>query len=253
MRAAEKLAALYAQQSKHSNYQVLPLALESILGNGNLTTKSRFERQRLDYILSKIQVRDKSVLDIGGNTGFFSFEVVAAGANTAQVYEGNAAHCEFVTLAAEVLGSEKVSCINRYYDFPGENKEKFDVALLLNVLHHVGDDYFDSKIGISEARLEIIRQLNSMSSIVDTLVFQLGFNWRGDSRKPLFENGTKKELIKYVSDGVSGFWRVSSVGVAVKKGDSIVYEDLNSVNVARNDSLGEFLNRPIFILEAIKK
>jgi hypothetical protein len=41
-----------------------------------------------------------------------------------------------------------------------------------------------------------------------------------------------------------------ALGIAEKRGNAIVFSDLSESNLARNDALGEFLNRPIFILRS---
>lgn len=246
----QRLQALYMEKSKHSNYQVLATKLRSILGEDEIVVNTRSEDERLKYILSKLNVKNKSVIDIGANTGFFSFELLDAGAASVRMVEGNKDHAEFAQLAADVLGVEdKVTVTSEYFQFDGQTEERYDVGLLFNVLHHVGDDY-GALESLEDTKRLILEQLNSMSRIVDTLVFQLGFNWMGNPAKPLFEHGTKQEQIDYISDGIVGHWTIESIGVATGTRSDVHYEDVNQANVARNDNLGEFLNRPIFILKS---
>lgn len=249
MSTKEQLIELYTTKSKHSNYQILPRQLKKILNEDDLQTSTRYEQQRLEYILSKVNVRGDSVLDIGANTGFFSFELLDAGARKVHYYEGNHKHAEFVQLASDVLGlKNQLRVTNDYYLFDNSDTERYGIILLFNVLHHLGDDYGDKKIPVEMAKSQIIQQLNNESGHTSTLIYQMGFNWQGDINKPLFENGTKREMINFVKEGVAGIWDVDSIGIAVVHGKSISYEDLNDTNEERNDSLGEFLNRPIFIL-----
>jgi SAM-dependent methyltransferase len=246
----EELVKKYSQASKHSNYQILPEKLKKILGD-KVDTKSRYEAERLKFILSKINFQNKTVLDIGGNTGYFTFELVEAGAKKVHCYEGNKEHADFVELAAKALDlRDKVDVTAGYYTFDDSNKASYDVILLFNVLHHVGDDYGNRDIDSKQAKPTILAQLNSLAKYTDELVFQLGFNWQGDVNKPLFENGTKQELIEYVRDGVQGSWDIVSIGIAEKQSDKIIYQELNDKNIERDDSMGEFLNRPIFILKS---
>jgi hypothetical protein len=67
----------------------------------------------------------------------------------------------------------------------------------------------------------------------------------------LFANGTKRELIDFVRTGIDGIWDIEKIAVA-EKNTKIYYTDLNENNIERNDSLGEFLNRPLFILKSKK-
>lgn len=250
MDARRELVKLYSNKSKHSNYQILPRILEPILGQEQIDVRTRYERERLDYILNRIVTEDKSVLDIGGNTGFFSFELLDAGAESVHLYEGNKDHCEFVKLAIEALNVDKFAVTNDYYPFDDSANSRYDVVLLLNVLHHVGDDYGDKSLSIEKAKELIITQLNFMSNVASTLVFQLGFNWMGDPLKPLFQNGTKSDLIEFIRTGTEDYWDITAIGVAEGGKQDAHYSDLSDGNISRDDELGEFLNRPIFILES---
>jgi predicted RNA methylase len=181
MNALTQLKELYAKNSKHSNYQVLSDKLGAIIGADQIEVKSRYESERLDYILKNIDVANKSILDIGGNSGYFTFESIEAGARMAHHYEGNAEHSDFVKIAAEAIGyGDKVEVTNRYYTFESEGIKHYDITFLLNVLHHLGDDYGYSKLSITAAKEKILEQIRSMAATTETLVFQLGFNWKGD-------------------------------------------------------------------------
>lgn len=246
-----KLMQLYEQKSKHSNYQIIPSALSKILHAESVTTNSRYERERLEYILRHLDVKNSSVVDIGANTGYFTFELVDSGAKHVDYYEGNQDHAEFVETAVKYLNLEsKISIYNEYYSFTKQDTKKYDIALVFNVLHHVGDDYGNKSLNIESSKAEIIRQLNNMAPHTTSCVFQLGFNLHGDISKPLFENGTKAELIEYVKSGVHGYWSIEDIGIAEEHNTGIKYKSVNQDNIQRVDRLGEFLNRPIFILKS---
>jgi len=251
MTDTDQLIELYAKNSKHSNYQILSKRLAAIIDKERLDVHTRYEQERLDYILKKIDVTGKSLVDIGGNSGFFSFEMIEAGAKHILFYEGNQAHAEFVTLAAQVLGvSEQFDAKNQYFSFTNELQNKVDVVLLLNVLHHLGDDYGNPSLTIHKAKEEMLQQLNTLAAKTTFCVVQWGFNWKGNRHIGLFDGGTKAELIHYVKQGIGSYWTIEHIGIAVKKEGTLVYEDLNEKNVERDDTLGEFLNRPIFILRS---
>lgn len=248
MKEIEKLKELYKNTSKHSNYQVLPEELRQFFDNNAIEVKSRNEKARLDYILQNVDIKNKSILDIGGNTGYFTFELLANGATNATYYDGNKEHAEFVRLASDVLKiRHKVSVNNEYYNF--SQSDKFDIVLLLNVLHHVGDDFGNSDLSREKALEKIIEHLNFIMAHTDVLIFQLGFNWKGNILFPLFSNGTKKELIDFISSNLDKKYKILKIGIAEEKAEGIVYSDLNEKNIIRDDSLGEFLNRPIFIIK----
>lgn len=248
-----KLKILYAKGSKHSNYQILSRRLSLLLGDG-IKVQSRFENERLWFILENIDIKDKAIIDIGGNTGFFSFELIENEAKTIDYFEGNATHADFVKLASIVLDvSDKIQVKNKYLNFINElDGNYYDLTLLLNVLHHLGDDFGDKKFTIDDAKKNIITQLNYFADKTSLLVFQLGFNWKGDPRHCLFENGTKRELIDFILGGTKEYWDLLKIGIAEKHEEEIRYFTVNNLNIERNDSLGEFLNRPLFILKSKK-
>ena len=245
----DRLTSNYNAISKHSQYQILPRNLSKYIAQEGLNTKSRAEQQRFDYISQKISLKGKSLVDIGANTGFFSFNALEAGAKHVTSYEGNVAHAEFMSAAMELLElSGQMDVKNEYYNF--NETRKYDTCFLLNVIHHLGDDYGDKTLNIEKAKEFMIQQLNKMSSICKTIVFQLGFNWKGNRATCLFKNGTKQEMIDFIKNGTKGFWNIRHIGVAEKKDKAIIYKDLTPQNIQRMDEIGEFLNRPIFIMES---
>jgi hypothetical protein len=250
----DELINLYAKNSKHSNYQILSRRLSGIIGDNIIEVRTRYESERLNYILSNILVKDKSILDIGGNSGFFSFELIDAGAKHVLYYEGNKVHANFVELAADALNvNDRIKVVDKYFSFEHElDGEKTEITLLLNVLHHIGDDYGNNDISLLNAKSEILKQLNSLADKTSILVFQLGFNWKGNRNIGLFENGAKTELIEFIEKGTCENWEIEKIGIAEKMENRVQYKDLNEKNSKRDDSLGEFLNRPLFIMKSKK-
>ncbi len=247
------LTDLYMRAGKHAGYQTIPEELAAFMDMDGLDIHSRYERERWDYITKKIGIEEKKCLDIGGNTGFFSLKCLGAGAVSVDYYEGNENHAAFVKRAGTLLGYEDRLHIHpSYYDFERDNGKKYDLALLMNVLHHVGSDYGDCK-GTDEAREIIALQLRAMQGRAEYIVFQMGYNLWGDRNRCLFEYGTKREMIDFVTGVCDGVYDVVAVGIAERFGDGIEYNEPDDDNIERDDSMGEFLNRPIFILKGIDK
>jgi len=246
---AKKLIEKYNDISKHSQYQIPAQNLSKFLPAGKLIVKSRAEKERFDYIQEKISLEGKKILDIGANTGYFSFEAVNSGAKHVTCYEGNPSHADFINCGINLLNlQDKMIIKNEYYDF--NQTEQYDICFLLNVLHHIGDDYGKNTLSIEKAKECIIEQLNKMAYISKELVFQLGFNWKGNIEKCLFENGLKQEMIDYIKCGTKDCWDIKFIGIASSLKDVVKYENLNDKNIERQDKLGEFLNRPVFIMES---
>ena len=60
-------------------------------------------------------------------------------------------------------------------------------------------------------------------------------------------------MIDFITQGIQSNWDVVSIAVPEKTESGIVYKELNDKNIIREDSLGEFLNRPLFILKSKKR
>lgn len=248
---AEQLRALYRNASRHSQYQIMPDFLAAVVDPHALDKKwNRYDKERMRYMAEKIDLRGTKVLDVGGNTGYFSFEALDHGAREAVCYEGNPEHCEFMRVAARAFG-KRLSVKNAYMTFDAPLEEgHFDVSLVLNVLHHVGFDFGDRNIDIEAARRYIIKNLNWFADKTTYMVFQIGFSWMTNYDHPLFPNGTKGEMIDMVRAGITGVWDEVAIGIARERGGTTVYEDLSPANIGREDELGEFRNRPLFILRS---
>jgi len=247
----KELVRLYEQTSKHSNYQILPSQLQELIPSEQIHVKTRYEKERMSYIKKKIDWKDSCFCDIGCNCGFFSFEALELGAKKGTLYEGNQVHADFVKLAAKILNVEsQITVHNDYFSFEWNTAEKYDVVLLLNVLHHIGDDYGNVK-SIDNAKDYILKMLKCMTSYTNKLIVQLGFNWMGNRTLGLFKGGTKEEMIRWIKEGTKDNWVISSIGIACEDDGKICYRDLNEDNVKRNDEMGEFLNRPIFIMDNV--
>ncbi|MCU0647906.1 MAG: hypothetical protein MUF00_07915 [Gemmatimonadaceae bacterium] len=244
------LRALYHASSKHSGYQLLADSVAPLLPDVT-PPRSRHERERLAYLLRHVDVRGAHVIDVGGNTGFFSIALLDAGAARVTHVEGNAAHHAFVREAAHVLGyGDRLDTRHEYASFTRGALPRAHGMLLLNVLHHLGDDFGSASLSREAAKARMLAPLRTLAHEYHWLAFQLGFNWKGDRHEPLFATGTKAELIEFVRSETSTDWTIDAIGIAERRADGLVFADLDEANIARNDALGEFLNRPLFILRS---
>lgn len=242
---------LYLNASKHSDYQELHPTVKELLDVKGPTVIKRYEAARMEFFKSCISFSQKDILDIGGNTGYFSLGALSEGARNVDLYEGNREHAEFVKSVGNELGlSLSLKVYNEYFQFNNPDTKKYDIALLLNVLHHVGDDYGDQSLIIANAKERVLAQLNFMASMSKYLIFQLGYNWKGDPSSGLFSDGTKREQLEFLQKGTSDYWVIENIGIATKIENKFMYADPNPENMERIDSYGEFLNRPVFILKS---
>ncbi len=234
--------------TKHSGYQEIHPALTAFVdGGGDVAGKA--ESSRWEYMRRCMSFKGERVLDIGANTGFFSLSAALEGeASSVIAWEGSPYHAEFLDRAVALLGLDgKVQVENKYYDFSSENPRS-DITLCLNVLHHLGDDFGDSGLTMRDAKAEMTRVLRDMAAMSRLMWLQVGFNWKGDRNQPLFDAGLKEELITFVSTATAGVWSVERVGVY--NPEIRGYEDVNDRLLARFDEIGEFMNRPLFLLRS---
>lgn len=243
-----ELVDLYKKISKHSGYQILPRAIQNIIGATLEQNINRYEKERFDFLEKYISFKKKRILDVGGNTGYFSFEAIEAGAEKVVYVEGNKEHAEFVKKAAQKL-HKKITVYNQYLDFENNlANASFDIVFLFNVIHHLGDDFGDNTIKKEEAKVKMQQAINYFHEKTTHLILQMGFCWQGDRTQLLFENGTKREMIAFVQEAIQDKWEIEYIGVAEEKNGVTKYDLLNEFNIQRFDNLGEFRNRPIVIL-----
>lgn len=246
---SEELRDLYLQSGKHAGYQSLPQELLDALDLKEENLPSKYEKERMSFICDNIRLEEKDILDIGGNTGYFTFESIKRGCKSVVYYEGNKVHAEFVEKAKHLFDGERIEVHPEYYLFQ-EKQKKYDVVFCLNVIHHLGDDFFE--IGnMEQAKEKMLTCINHLSYITDYMVFQMGFNWCGDRNRCLFNNGIKQEMEQFLMSGTETYWEIVNIGIAEKKsGNMIIYNKRNENNNVRIDELGEFLNRPLFIMKS---
>jgi len=248
----QDLVRLYEQNSKHSAYQILPPSLKRIIGDQVVQVIPRFEAERFAWLKSKLDFAGLKIVDIGGNTGYFTFESLDSGANQVVYIEGNVSHSIFVSKATALLEAN-VKIVNKYFDFNEDLKgDYFDIVLLFNVIHHLGDDFGDPSFTKSQALEKMKSSINYFADKTERLVLQIGFCWKGDRNQLLFENGTKSEMLEFIKDTVDGIWELEHVGIAEVQGEETVFVDMAEANLVRKDTMGEFRNRPILILKNLK-
>lgn len=242
------LCELLEVTTKHSGYQELHRALDAVMEGGRISGKA--ESSRWEYMRAVMSFEGRRVLDIGANTGFFSLSAaIEGGASSVLACEGSPYHAEFLERAVARLGlSDRVRVDNRYYDFFNSADLHAEIALCLNVLHHLGDDFGDQALTLADARRQMVRALGGLASRFRWMWFQVGYNWKGDRRQPLFDRGLKNEQIALVAEAAAEAWSVDRIGIF--NPGSGRYEDANDALLARFDEVGEFMNRPLFLMRS---
>ena len=233
--------------SKHSHYQTLHPALSAHIGfPDSYRPRKLLEAERDDFIGRFVDFKGAAVADIGANTGYFTISAMEKGADQITALEGNLHHANFLESCAETMGvSDKIRVQNQYVNFEPYDLPYFDILMCFNVLHHLGDD-FRPETQQKDALEKMGHALRQIVMHARTTIFQIGFNWKGDRNSPLTTNGTKQEIVDFVNQSVQGL-KVQVLVGCYDKG-SRAYQRMNAQNMARFDDLGEFANRPLFII-----
>ena len=207
-----------------------------------------FEAERADFLFDSLNFKGFRVLDIGANIGYFSIAAAEHGAQSVVAYEGEEDGAKLLTLLAKSLNySDVITSLDSSFNFAETATSYFDAIICLNVLHHIGRYFEDSDISKEDAMALLVKHLNALASQGNYCCFQMGYNWKGDESQPLFAGGSKGEMIEFLTEGIKEVWEVHKIGLLVP--DSMRYEECSEDHLNRFDELGEFGNRPIFILK----
>lgn len=247
----DELRELALAQSKHADYQSLHPTVAALFGDDVPPARGRHEAQRWAVMQAVTPPAGQRVWDIGANTGYFSMAAIGAGAAHVTAQEGNIAHARFIALCGRALGlAERLRPVAGYCTFASDAPmpAKVDITLCLNVLHHLGDDFGDPALSQDAALHAMTDALNHLASHTRHLWLQLGFNWKGDIHHPLFAGGTKAALLDYVTQAAALHWHAPDIWLYDPASGQ--FAPPTSATMARLDSLGEFLNRPLIHLRS---
>lgn len=241
---------LLAARSKHCTYQELHPLLGQLIGLTQ-SPAGKSEAARWKHMNETLPLLNQGVLDIGANTGYFSLAAVEAGAGQVTAVEGNAEHAKFIEASADWLGwQHRLQVQNRYFEFE-QSGDCYDTTICLNVLHHLGDDFGDQQLNLDQARQGIVQRLNRLAHRTRNCWLQLGFNWKGQRDQGLFPLGRKGEVIEFIQNNCHSHWKIKSIAIYNPK--TKCYDSACKPLLERFDSIGEFLNRPLFLLESTSK
>lgn len=266
------LRELYADASKHSQYQSLPTFVSNALGyQESIDQNWRGDHTRLAFIQSLRPVASgERWADFGANTGYFTLSLADAHAEASfTAIEANLNHATLIQRIAQAFGMPNVSVLAAAIGLDElATLPTVDVMLHLNVLHHAGHD-FDSAHVINESAFPgyAEKYLGNLRKHAGELIFQMGSNWGGDKSKPLVPvHADAEKLIYMAAPLLAAGWRIAAVAYPRREGEAIVYRALSGETIALvntatqdvakvRDSLGdlgletfpgEFYRRPLF-------
>ena len=132
-------------------------------------------------------------------------------------------------------------------------------------LPKIRDTQCGFKIFEKEAALKIIDKLlvfhnnrkakgSSVSAGFDMEFLFLASKLKYDIKEiPVQWRHVETKNVNFIKDAVEGYWLITDIAVAERTETGIRYKEISDQNRYRDDSLGEFLNRPLFVLENLRK
>ena len=233
--------------SKHSHYQEIhPVVASKLAIPKEYQPRKLLEKERESFLNKHVNFNERIVCDIGANTGYFSIAALESGAAKVDAYEGNSQHADFIRKCSSLLGlTEKLCVEDRYVEFDPYDIPHYDVTICFNVLHHIGDD-FRNEVQAVEATQAMGRALRNIVINSKTVIFQMGYNWKGNPSLPLTQSGTKQDIIDIVHESLAGIEVDIITGCFTPESGS--YEIAHGANLMRRNELGEFRNRPLFVI-----
>lgn len=258
----QEILRYYDDGSKHSNYQNFPEFLAEGLGiRAEINEEWRGDTARLMFIRKylNIELNDK-VADIGANTGKFCMEL-AKEYTDAEFYavEINKHHTDFISKVADLFEMKNLKILNKSAALEKlQELPSFDIALHMNVLHHVGVDFEQGVVNNpAEVKDYLIQYFKEFRKHAKKMVFQLGYNWGGNKQKPIVPVTEIFEMVKYQKEifKITG-WGIEAIGLYDHQekmynyisGTATEKELVQQIEICKMTLNSEFYKRPIFIL-----
>lgn len=259
----EQLLALYMHSGKHANYQPLPAFVVEQLGvDVPVNPRWRADHGRLDYLDAHFDFSGQRLLDVGANTGLFTATLAHQYPTSHCVaWELEEKSANFIRALANEFNLANVEVIQQALDYPMAQAmpERFDTLLLFNVLHHAGVDFDTALVPDRQALRGYIQAfLKALRPATKCILYQMGFNWGGDTAQPVAGRNALTEKLAYVEAAlVDTGWRVEHVGLVLDpQARQIELFDWNGAlaqadrcdRLGREGGLSEFYLRPLFKL-----
>lgn len=198
----DSLLALWHSAGKHGVYQQLPQFLSDDFGGiqAPIDERWRGDRSRLAYLRTCVDFKGLRIVDIGANTGFFSLTLAHDDGASVTAVEPDPANRDFLKAVGQHYGLQhlNVSDAPVTLDTVG-NLPQSDLVLLLNVLHHAGDD-FDRAYVPEAAALQayMTDYLGRLAKTTRAMIFQLGYNWCGNKATPILPVRRPFDMLDYL-------------------------------------------------------
>lgn len=259
----DKILNYYSDGSKHSNYQNFPNFITRELGITALKDENwRGDSKRYQFIKENIIFPIGAIVgDIGANTGRFCLDFAMENKQSNFVaIEINENNANFIKMICDMFHIDNVKVINESAGLENIDKlPNLDIAFNMNVLHHSGVDFENSRVGnANELKNYIITYLKKCKEKCDIIVFQIGYNWGGNKSTPIVSPDHISEMIEYQKDiflqsgyeivniGLYHNIKKEYINVPVKSTKEQLQKFINDFSMNLNS---EFYKRPLFIIK----
>jgi 2-polyprenyl-3-methyl-5-hydroxy-6-metoxy-1,4-benzoquinol methylase len=123
------------------------------------------DRSRTRDLIFRDDIKGKTFLDVGCSLGYFCLEALKRGAARAVGWDVDADRVRQAGMIASLLGSKAEYCQRDVEDIEREElRERFDVVICLNVLHHVIDPIATLDKLIELTREKLILEVASLGA-----------------------------------------------------------------------------------------
>ncbi|MBT8507874.1 hypothetical protein AZH53_05535 [Methanomicrobiaceae archaeon CYW5] len=235
MQELEDIRKLLDARSKHGHYQMLPPALINIEPTlSRFSHSRRLDNERYEWFSKKINFKNKRILDIGANIGYFSFRLATEMQGNLTTYEPFIDHSIAIDTCKRILGLDDNSFnnVNQGVSLKDiKNLKRYDIVLFFNVLQHAGED-FDSNFvrSVDDWRDYAVQYLTELRNITEYLIFQTGYTWLGHEGKFCDDDDILDFTIDLLRDAG---WNIEYCGV-VTNHQSPNYVDYEISNDSKN-------------------
>jgi len=172
----------------------LPYGIQTVESKQISHGKNTIKWSRVEGYINQIDVKDKRVLDVGCNEGFFSMKLEKLGAKEVVGLDADEFRIKKAKYVSEVLGTSNISYeVVDIFDKSIEEYGHFDFVLCLGFLHRVAYPY---------------KAIQQLAKISDTILFEWKSLKEGNFDSPVmkFCGGVSKDSNKY-----SGLYWLPSV------------------------------------------
>ena len=239
-REKDVLLGLYADTSKHSNYQSMPqFVMEQTGLRADIQQSWRGDHCRYEWIKRVVLNQSKGLrwCDFGANTGFFALSLAHDRPfDSVTAIEANPNHAGLIERVAGLVGLRNLLVRSAAIELKDlQDCGTFDVMLHLNVLHHAGADFDSGMIaGPGEFAPYARLYLGSLRKASRTLVIQIGTNLWGNKALAMVPAEDDVGRLRFLSSLLldSG-WCMRSIAYARKAdGAPIEYHPIADATVA---------------------